>query len=101
MFGILARPPTTDVWFDEKISKVILVGKGRTKDIKYLPGDIITNGAHMGILAEDSKTISANEKEIVCNDWGFRENEKETFKVFRAIDLAKVAVGMIKNLKKK
>ena len=82
----LARPPTTNQWFDLEVPKVILVGEGRTKDIKYIPGDIITNGAHIGILAEDSKTISANENEIICNDWGFRENEKETFKVFRAID---------------
>ena len=84
--GKLLRPPTTDQWFDGKVPKVNLVGEGKTKDIKYLPGDIITNGAHIGFIVGDSKTVSANETEIVCNDWGFRENETETFKVFRVIE---------------
>ena len=93
----LDRPPTTTEWFDEKVKLVIKIGEGRAKDIKYLPGDIITNGVHVGILAEGSKTISANENQRACNDWGFRNEQKETFKIFRVIDLAKVALSKLKN----
>ena len=86
MRGQLARQPTTHELFDEKVPKVKKIGEGSAKDINYEPGDIITNGAHIGILAKESKTISATDTEIVCNDWCFRENEKETFKIFRILE---------------
>ena len=53
--------------------------------IQAQPGDIITNGGHIGIISAQGKTISASsiENVIVENDWGWREGQRDQVKVFR------------------
>ena len=55
---------------------------------KSLPGNIITNGIHMGIISRPHKTINASSRigdkmKIVDNDWGWREDEKNIVKIVR------------------
>ena len=58
------------------------------------PGDVCSDRKHVGIVSQPGKTISANEKEVVENEWGFRKNAKRESRFFRY-------VGTSKNIPKK
>ena len=91
-FAPKARPYICRQWYNEQVPNFICIGKGVDALNKSLPGDIITNGKHMGIISGKGKTISANSslnpfnenKNIVIeNDFGWREEEKNVVKIFR------------------
>ena len=58
------------------------------------PGDVCSDGHHVGIVSRPGKTISASEKSVVENEWGFRKNAKRESRFFRY-------VGSPKNVPKK
>ena len=62
-----------------------LVGSGSDGLNKCWPGDIITDGGHMGIISAPQKTISASypERKIVENDWGWRNENLKDVKIYR------------------
>ena len=77
------RPPCCMDWYNEKVPGFILIGEGEEGKQNCIPGDIVTDGTHMGIIAGNEQTISAAYDEVVENDWGYRGNEKRTLKYFR------------------
>ena len=79
------RPPCWSDWYNEKVEGFILIGEGEEGKKYCQKGDIVTNGVHIGIIAGDEKTISANEEQVVENDWGYRGNEG-VLKYFRYDD---------------
>ena len=72
------RPPCCKDWYNVKVPGFKLIGEGEEE-----PGDIVTDGKHIGIIAGNEQTISATYDEIVENDWGYRKNQKKTLKYFR------------------
>ena len=52
---------------------------------KPQPGDICADGKHVGIVSGKGKTISASEKKVVENDWGFRKNAKRESRFYRYV----------------
>ena len=65
IFG--TKPPTAKNWYVGSVPN----GFMETKNPK--PGDIATNGEHMGIVSGNNTTISATcDQGVVENDWGFR-----------------------------
>lgn len=84
--GKLARPPCAKDWYDEKVDYFYLIGEGKDGLRKALPGDVITDGTHCGIVAENQQTISATSERVVRNSWGFRGNEDKEVKIFRVIE---------------
>lgn len=58
------------------------IGENNEGRYRSRPGDIITDGTHMGIIGENNQTISASQKEnkIVQNNWGFND---ENVRIFR------------------
>ena len=58
------------------------------------PGDVCSDGHHVGIVSRPGKTISASKDSVVENDWGFRKNAKRESRFFRY-------VGSSKNVPKK
>jgi len=81
--GKLDRPPCTSDWYAKKVPGMDFIGEGNEGKLKCIPGDIITDGTHMGIIAGNNQTISANENKIVQNNWGFRSNENKPVRIFR------------------
>lgn len=81
------RPFTCKQWYNEEVPNFICIGKGVEALEKSLPGDIITDGKHMGIISGPNLTINANSKfwvnKVVENDWGWREDQKNDVKIFR------------------
>ena len=79
------RPYVCIQWFNEEVPNFKCLGKGMEALIQAQPGDIITNGGHIGIISAQGKTISASsiENVIVENDWGWREGQRDKVKVFR------------------
>ena len=79
------RPYVCIQWFNEEVPNFKCLGKGMEALIQAQPGDIITNGGHIGIISAQRKTISASsiENVIVENDWGWREGQRDQVKVFR------------------
>lgn len=63
------RPPTNQNIFNKEISGLILVGGGEEGKKKSIPGDIITNGHHMGIVMGEDSTISASANSIRYSDF--------------------------------
>jgi len=70
------RPPTASQWHDEKYAPL----KDHWRIVQQLhescPGDVITDGGHMGIISGSKKTISASTdtNTVVENDWGWRRD---------------------------
>jgi hypothetical protein len=67
------KPPRAKDWFQGRVPD----GFQRTRHPK--PGDIATDGQHMGIVSGSNTTISASSLSgglIVENDWGFRNGNK-------------------------
>ena len=80
----LKRPPCVTEWKNEEVPGFVLIGEGDEGRNKSKKGDIIAADSHVGIVSKNKKTISATDKEIVENDWGFR-GEEEELKVFRYV----------------
>ena len=80
---LLDRPYTASQWYNEEVPNMELVGIGVDGLEKSSAGDIITDGKHVGIISDQNKTISATPKEVVENDWGWREENKNNVKIFR------------------
>jgi len=73
------RPPLAADWYAGTVKKFKYVG---TSDGDYKPGDIITNGVHVGIVSGTGTSISASTtKGIIENDWGFRTGQ--VFRLYR------------------
>jgi cell wall-associated NlpC family hydrolase len=82
---ILSRPPTAGEWADSSVS---IVGWKVVSDPK--PGDVVAEAhtyidatGHVGIVVGDKQTVSASSFVgglIVQNDWGFRRDNKPTFR---------------------
>lgn len=108
------RPMTCSDWWNEKVPDTIQIFHRNEKmkyfasdfaNMKILPGDIITNGEHIGIISVvvtdgnkiiDGKTISASTKDnkIVENKWGFRDEDcaNGEMRVFRCLEFGEVKV---------
>ena len=63
------RPPTNKDLVEGKISELYLVGTNQEGINKAIPGDIISNGGHMGIVIGNDETISASTKSIRKSDF--------------------------------
>jgi len=83
--GKAKRPACAIDWYNEKVSQFKLIGQGSEGIKNCKPGDIITDGGHMGIVSGSKSTISASAKEfkVVNNDWGFRGDEDRPVRIFR------------------
>lgn len=82
------RPLCCADWYNTdngtKWEAVKLVGKGVDGLNKSWPGDIVTDGKHIGIISGPKKTISATLHDgVVENDWGWRSEQLSSMKVFR------------------
>ena len=63
------KPPSAKGWFNG-----MQVPSGFSQTQMPTPGDVATDGQHMGIVSSDNTTISATPGEgVVENDWGFRK----------------------------
>lgn len=81
----LSRPPTAGEWADPSISI-----QGWTIVNEPEPGDIVAEAhnysdatGHVGIVVDKKQTVSASALVggvIVQNDWGFRNENKPTFR---------------------
>ena len=82
---IVKRPYVCKQWYNEEVPYFKCIGKGTEALKKAKPGDIITNGSHIGMISGQKKTISASSKvhEVVENDWGWRKDERDEVKIFR------------------
>ena len=72
------KPPMAIDWYNGS-----RLPSGFSQTQMPTPGDVATDGGHMGIVSGDNTTISATpEAGVVENDWGFREkgmgNRKDT-----------------------
>ena len=76
----LDRPPCTSDWYNKTVSGMTFIGEDDDGKNKCKQGDIITDGSHMGIVAGNNTTISAGEKEVLHNDWGFRGEKVRIFR---------------------
>ena len=79
------RPYVCKQWYKEEVKNFICIGKGVKALNQCLPGDIITNGKHIGIISGPNQTISAAyiQNKVVENDFGWRKSEKYKVKIFR------------------
>lgn len=79
------RPYVCKQWQKEQVKNFKCIGKGVKALNNSLPGDIITNGTHIGIISGPNKTISASSREnkVVENDWGWRKIQRNSVKIFR------------------
>lgn len=78
------RPLVAAQWYKGECPGTTLVGEGVNGLNKAWPGDIITNGVHVGIISGPKKTISATPSQgVVENDWGWRAGDIDSMKVFR------------------
>lgn len=82
------RPLTAKDWYDGKCPGTTLVGRGAEGLEKSWPGDIITDGSHIGIISGPQKTISASSKpldlmQVIENDWGWKPNEIPNIVIYR------------------
>ena len=88
------RPYTTKQWYNEQVPNFKYIGKGVKALEQSVPGDIITDGKHMGIISGPQLVISASsrpedENKVVENEWGWREDIKNNVKIFRYIPNSK------------
>ena len=83
--GKLVRPPCAMDWYNCEVEGMEYIGEDDEGRKNCIPGDIITTGYHMGIVAGNNQTISASytEKKIVRNSFGFRG---ENVRIFRCIE---------------
>ena len=58
--GQLDRPPCAIDWYNKKVDGMEFIGENNEGRYRSRPGDIITDGTHMGIIGENNQTISAS-----------------------------------------
>ena len=69
------KPPTAKDWYKGKVPD------GFSKTTEPQRGDVISDGRHVGIVAEPGKTsisVSAIDEQVVENDWGSRKDDNIT-----------------------
>ena len=86
--GILqdsGKPYTPLQWINKEVPDISYVGDGIDGLNKCWPGDIVTDGNHMGIITAPQKTINISEKTntIVEDNWGWRKKDFPKVKIFR------------------
>ena len=81
------RPYRCKQWYAEEVPNFKCIGIGKEALKQSKPGDIITQGKHIGIITGFRKTISASsrsdENKVVESEFGWREDEQDIVKVFR------------------
>ena len=79
------NPYTCLQWHKEEVPDMILVGYGIDGLNKSWPGDIVTDGFHIGIISGPQKTIHISEKNniVVEDNWGWRKEDFDKVKIFR------------------
>ena len=81
---IVKRPYVCKQWYNEEVPYFKCIGKGTEALKKAKPGDIITNGSHIGIISGQKKIISESSKafvnKVVEND---EKRWKDEVKIFR------------------
>ena len=85
------RPYTASQWYDKKVPRMTFIGEGLEGLKASCPGDIITDGHHMGIIVGTDKTVSASSRisdlmQVVSNNWGWRKENytgKKPVRIFR------------------
>lgn len=81
------RPPTNSDVVNNRVSELYLVGTQYNGGLeKAIPGDIITNGLHMGIVMGYHKAISASSHSIRYSDFDAYYNDKEAIHIYRYDD---------------
>ncbi|WP_158285413.1 CHAP domain-containing protein [Azospirillum sp. TSH64] len=83
-FGYVSYPPLAGQWGDPShtIQGWVVVTDPQPGDVAAIPSNAGGASGHVGIVSGDGKTISATDKSVVENDWGFRDDQKGTV-VFR------------------
>ena len=70
--GKSERPPTCRQWYNGEVPYFREIRREEARG-----GDICTDGSHCGIVSDDfERTISATQIDVVSNDWGWREDQK-------------------------
>jgi hypothetical protein len=66
-FGLTQNPPLAKEWSDPgcRIRGWEIISPPSQ------PGDVLSNGIHVGIVSGTASTVSANSTEVVHNNWGF------------------------------
>lgn len=79
------RPSTCSEWYSGTVPATTCIGSGLAAFPKCWPGDIITDGEHIGIISGVRKVISASavEGRVVENDWGWRQEQASKIKIYR------------------
>ncbi|AFZ26630.1 hypothetical protein Cylst_4552 [Cylindrospermum stagnale PCC 7417] len=72
-FSNVQYPPLATDWEKSSISGWSTVSIPQ-------PGDVAAYSGHVGFVSSPKTTISANETNVVENDWGFRGGQKPVFK---------------------
>jgi len=98
----LSRPPCAIDWYENyktMVKGATLVGEGNDCLENALPGDIITDGVHMGIYAGNEEAISANpvniaKKGIRVNwlddeGYGYENRNDGISRIFRIFRISK------------
>ena len=62
---IVKRPYVCKQWYNEEVPYFKCIGKGTEALKKAKPGDIITNGSHIGIISGQKNTIRQSSKAFV------------------------------------
>ena len=72
-------------WYKGEVPDIDYIEEGIEGLNKSWPGDIVTDGFHIGIISGPSKTIHVSEtKNIVIEDeWGWRKEDLDKVKIFR------------------
>ena len=79
------NPYSSLQWYKGEVPDIDYIGEGIEGLNKSWPGDIVTDGFHIGIISGPSKTIHVSEtKNIVIEDeWGWRKEDLDKVKIFR------------------
>ena len=72
-------------WYKGEVPDIDYIEEGIEGLNKSWPGDIVTDGFHIGIISGPNKTIHVSEtKNIVIEDeWGWRKEDLDKVKIFR------------------
>jgi hypothetical protein len=89
------RPPTAQQWYNHEVPATTMIGSGQVGLEKSWPGDIITDGKHIGIITGPQKTIHVSKdaapmgsgnvgvREVTESQWGWLPAQWASMKIFR------------------
>jgi len=85
LFNSNERPYVCEQWYNEEVPNMKLVGKGIEGLNRCWPGDIVTDGHHIGIISGPQKTIHASgtQCKVIENNWGWDKDRRNIVKIFR------------------